>query len=83
MTPNLKNKIEATNASIGKLLKDQKFTIAYFQREYRCQDKYIKLLFEHLTNTFLKSYTIGDKHSANYQSHYLGPVVLSVDTESG
>lgn len=29
----LKNKIEATDTSISKLLKEQKFTIDYFQRE--------------------------------------------------
>ena len=35
MSQNLKNKIEATDISISSLLKDQKFYIDYFQREYR------------------------------------------------
>lgn len=84
MNQKIKNKIEATDISINKLLKDQKFTIDYFQREYRWQEKHIKLLVEDLTNTFLKSYKEGDKRSdvATYQSYYLGPVVFSVNPEN-
>jgi uncharacterized protein with ParB-like and HNH nuclease domain len=51
MNQQLKNKIEATDTSINKLLKEQKFTIDYFQREYRWQEKHIKLLVEDLTTT--------------------------------
>lgn len=85
MSQKLKNKIEATDTSINKLLKDQKFTIDYFQREYRWQEKHIKLLIEDLTTTFLKSYKPEDKRSevANYQNYYLGPVVYSINTENG
>ena len=80
MSSNLQNKIEATNTSISALLKDQKFYIDYFQREYRWQEKHIKLLVEDLTTTFLKSYKKGDnpEEVANYQSYYLGPIVFSV-----
>jgi len=79
MNQQLKNKIEATDTSINKLLKEQKFTIDYFQREYRWQEKHIKLLVEDLTTTFLKSYNIEHKRPevANYRSYYLGPVVLA------
>lgn len=85
MNQQLKNKIEATDASISELLKDQKFSIDYFQREYRWQDKHIKLMVEDLTTTFLKSYKEGDKRSdvANYQNYYLGPVVFSVNPDNG
>jgi uncharacterized protein with ParB-like and HNH nuclease domain len=85
MNQNLRNKIEATEISISSLLKDQKFYIDYFQREYRWQEKHIKLLIEDLTTTFLKSYNPIDKRQAvaNYQSYYLGPVVFSVNTENG
>lgn len=85
MNEKLRNKIEATDTSINKLLKDQKFTIDYFQREYRWQEKHIKLLVEDLTTTFLKSYKEEDKRSdvANYQSYYLGPVVFSVNPDNG
>lgn len=85
MNNQLKNKIEAKNTSINKLLKDQKFTIDYFQREYRWQEKHVKLLLEDLLTTFLKSFREGDKRSevANYQNYYLGPVVFSVNPENG
>lgn len=85
MSKNLKNKIEATDISINSLLKDQKFYIDYFQREYRWQGKHIKLLIEDLTSTFLKSYNSTDNRSevANYQSYYIGPVVFSVNAKTG
>lgn len=77
------NKIEAKNTSINALLKDQKFTIDYFQREYRWQEKHIKILVEDLTTTFLKSYVAGHKPQEveNYQNYYLGSVVFSVNHE--
>ena len=34
MSQKLNNKIEATDTSINALLKDQKFTIDYFQSDY-------------------------------------------------
>ena len=85
MNQQLKNKIEATDTSINKLLKEQKFTIDYFQREYRWQEKHIKLLVEDLTTTFLKSYKPEHKRPevANYQSYYLGPVVFSISSDTG
>jgi uncharacterized protein with ParB-like and HNH nuclease domain len=85
MNQNLKNKIEATDTTVNLLLKDQKYFIDYFQREYRWQEKHIRQLVEDLTTTFLKSYKEHDKRSevANYQSYYLGPVVFSVNTENG
>ncbi len=84
MSGNLKNKIDATDTSINALLKEQKFYIDYFQREYRWQDKHIKLLIEDLTTTFLKSYKSGDKPEevANYQNYYLGPIVFSINPET-
>ncbi len=85
MNKNLKNKIEATDISISSLLKDQKFYIDYFQREYRWQGKHIKLFVEDLTSSFLKSYNSDDKRSevVNYQNYYIGPVVFSVNSENG
>ena len=76
----LKNKIQAKDTNISMLLKDQKFTIDYFQREYRWQEKHIKSLIEDLTSTFIKSYNPEHKRSevANYQNYYLGPAVFSL-----
>ena len=73
------HKIEASDKTINELLKDKKFFIDYFQREYRWQEKHMVALIEDLTSTFLKSYKETDKRSevANYQNYYLGPVVFS------
>ena len=81
----LRNKIEANDTSISKLLKDQKFFIDYFQREYRWQEKHMKQLIEDLTDTFLKSYNDGDaRHDIEkYQNYYLGPVVFSKNMDNG
>lgn len=81
----LKHKIEATDTCINKLLKDQKFYIDYFQREYRWKEKHIKQMIEDLSSTFLKSYKSSDKRSdvGKYQNYYLGPVVFSVNAETG
>ncbi|MHC1715188.1 MAG: DUF262 domain-containing protein [Acidaminococcaceae bacterium] len=85
MYQNIKNKIEAKNTSINTLLKNQKFTIDYFQREYRWQEKHIKILLDDLTATFLKSFNPEHKRTevANYQSYYLGPMVFSVNPDDG
>lgn len=84
MSNNLENKIEAIHKNIKSLL-NQKFYIDYFQREYRWQEKHIKLLIEDLTGTFLKSYERTDEraHIAQYQNYYLGPVVFSENPDSG
>lgn len=81
----LKNKIDAIDKSISLLLKDQKFYIDYFQREYRWQEKHIKMMVEDLVTSFLKSYKPEHRRSdvANYQSYYLGPIVFSVNSNDG
>lgn len=85
MSQPLKYKIEATDTSISKLLKEQKFYIDYFQREYRWEEKHIKTLIEDLTSSFLSSYKEGDKRTAvaSYQNYYLGPVVFSKNPDDG
>ena len=40
------NKIEASDKTISELLKDKKFFIDYFQREYRWQEKHMVALVE-------------------------------------
>ena len=81
----LRNKIDADNTNINKLLKGQKFIIDYFQREYRWQEKHIKQLIEDLTDTFLRSYKDGDeRHDVEkYKSYYLGSVVFSKNSKNG
>jgi uncharacterized protein with ParB-like and HNH nuclease domain len=79
MSTNLKNKIEASDKNINDLLKDQKFFIDYFQREYRWEERHMVALIEDLTTTFLNHYDANHERQevANYPSYYLGPVVFS------
>ena len=81
MDKKLLNKIEAKDTSIRNLLKQQKFTIDYFQREYRWEERHINQLIEDLSGAFLKSYQESHEREevGNYQNYYLGPVVFSND----
>ena len=81
MDQKLLNKIEAKDISIRNLLKQQKFTIDYFQREYRWEERHMTQLTDDLTGSFLKSYHESHERRevGNYQNYYLGPVVFSND----
>ena len=81
MEQKLLNKIEAKDTNIRNLLKQQKFTIDYFQREYRWEERHITQLIDDLTGAFMKSYQENHEREevGNYQNYYLGPVVFSND----
>ena len=81
MDRKLLNKIDAKDTNIRNLLKQQKFTIDYFQREYRWEERHIDQLIEDLSGAFLKSYQEGHEREEveNYQNYYLGPAVFSKD----
>lgn len=81
---NITNKIEASDKNINDLLKNKKFFIDYFQREYRWEEKHMKTLVEDLSSAFLKSYHPSHARTdvANYQGYYLGPVVFSVSEDA-
>ncbi len=73
------SKIEAKDYSIADVLSNKKYTIDYFQREYKWQQRHIEQLIADLETSFFINYD--DKHErievANYNSYYLGPIVLS------
>ena len=81
MEQKLLNKIDAKDTSIRNLLKQQKFTIDYFQREYRWEERHITQLIDDLSVAFLKSYQENHEREevGNYQDYYLGPLVFSND----
>lgn len=72
-------KIDADDRSITEILSRQRFSIDYFQREYRWKKEHMESLIEDLTNAFLKSYEPLHQRNevANYQNYYLGPMVFS------
>ncbi len=74
------NKIEAHDRSISEVLDDKKYTVDYFQREYKWEERHIEQLVSDLTSSFLDEYRPEHKRKdiENYNSYYLGPFVVSV-----
>lgn len=75
----LLNKIEAKAKSISDLLSNQKYTIDYYQREYKWTKKQITELIEDLEAKFLDSYE--EDHSRidveKYRHYFLGSIIVS------
>jgi uncharacterized protein with ParB-like and HNH nuclease domain len=71
--------IDARTKAIQELLSGQKYTIDYFQREYRWETKNILELINDLEAKFLSSYD--DSHErhqvSDYDHYFLGSVVIS------
>ncbi|MBV5313179.1 MAG: DUF262 domain-containing protein [Prolixibacteraceae bacterium] len=76
----LTNKIEAHDRSIDEVLNNKKYTVDYFQREFKWEERHIEQLISDLTSTFMEYFrpTHSPKEVANYNSYYLGPFVVSV-----
>jgi uncharacterized protein with ParB-like and HNH nuclease domain len=52
----LTNKIEAHDRSIAEVLDDKKYTVDYFQREFKWEERHIEQLVSDLTSSFLNEY---------------------------
>ena len=65
--------------SLKDLLLNTKYTIRYYQREYRWQRKNIEELIDDLTTEFLSNYNIGDsrKDVDHYGIYFMGSIVLA------
>lgn len=65
--------------SIRSLLSGAKFTIDYYQREYRWETKQVTELIDDLTGKFLESHDPSDERSAveRYEHYFLGSIVIS------
>jgi len=65
--------------SIRELLGGTKYSIDYYQREYRWQTKQIEELISDLTTKFLESYEQGDERRAveRYGHYFLGSIIIS------
>lgn len=69
--------------TIRQLLGGAKYSIDYYQREYKWQTKQVTELLDDLTAKFLDSYQPGDERTevANYGHYFLGSIIIS-DKES-
>ena len=76
----VKNKIDANDRSISEVLKDTKYTVDYFQREYKWGERHIEQLVSDLASSFLNEYSIGDPREKveEFNCYYLGPFVVSI-----
>ena len=72
-------KIEGYPKSLKQLLQNTKYSIHYYQREYRWQRKHIEELIDDLTSEFLDYYTYGDDRQKvqDYGAYFMGSVVLA------
>lgn len=65
--------------NIRALLGGAKFSVDYYQREYRWETKHLAELIGDLSETFLESYESGDERSEveKYGQYFLGSIIVS------
>ncbi|MHC1781954.1 MAG: DUF262 domain-containing protein [Anaerolineaceae bacterium] len=73
------NEISGKARTVRELLKGIKYSIDYYQREYKWQEKQIKELIEDLTGKFLEEFDISHSRSkvADYPHYFLGSIIIS------
>ena len=73
------NKIDAQAKSIDELLNNKKYTIDYYQREYKWETRQIVELFEDLANKFFNEYEEGHPREevSGYKHYFLGSIIIS------
>lgn len=76
-------KVDGKPRSLRELLSKRKYTVQFYQREYRWQKKQIEELIEDLTGEFWEHYD--EKHErsavAKYGHYFMGSIVLSKDDD--
>jgi hypothetical protein len=72
-------KIAAQAKTIREVLMGQRFTIDFYQREYRWQKKQVHELIDDLAEQFLDSYSKDDARAEvqAYEHYFLGSIILS------
>jgi uncharacterized protein with ParB-like and HNH nuclease domain len=65
--------------NIRSILSGSKFSIDYYQREYRWQQKHVSELIDDLSEKFLDSHQEGNERSAieHYNRYFLGSIIIS------
>ena len=72
-------KIDGKQENLLDILKDKVYTIHYYQREYRWQEKQIQEMIDDLTTEFLDNYESGQTRvdAQKYSAYFMGSVVIS------
>lgn len=73
------NEIQGTARTVREALKGAKYSIDYFQREYKWRDKQIAELLEDLAGKFLEEYDPSHPRTkvAEYPHYFLGSIIIS------
>lgn len=73
------NEIQGTARTVRQALKGAKYSIDYFQREYKWRDKQIAELLEDLAGKFLEEYDPSHSRTkvAEYPHYFLGSIIIS------
>jgi uncharacterized protein with ParB-like and HNH nuclease domain len=71
--------IDGDGRTVRQLLANRKYSIDYYQREYKWQRKQVAELLEDLAAKFLDTYEAGHERSAvaDYGHYFLGSIVIS------
>jgi Protein of unknown function DUF262/Protein of unknown function (DUF1524) len=71
--------IDGKGRTVRELLAGRKYSIDYFQREYKWEKKQVAELLEDLADKFLESHEEGNERSAvaDYGHYFLGSIILS------
>src|SRR5213083_982530 len=71
--------IDGKGRTVRELLAGRKYSIDYYQREYKWQTKQVAELIDDLANKFLESYEPGHERSSvsEYGHYFLGSIIVS------
>ena len=82
--PRVSREIDGKGRTVRELLANRKYSIDYYQREYKWQQKQVAELIDDLAAKFLESYEDGDDRTAvaEYGHYFLGSIIIS-DKDGG
>src|SRR5665213_1912662 len=71
--------IDGKGKTVRELLAGRKYSIDYYQREYKWQTKQVAELIDDLSNKFLESYEPGHERTAvaDYGHYFVGSIIVS------
>lgn len=77
--PRAAREIDGKGRTVRELLAGRKYSIDYYQREYKWQQKQLAELVDDLTTRFLESHEPGNERSAvaEYGHYFLGSIIVS------
>ena len=78
-TPQTSREIDGKGRTVRELLGGRKYSIDYYQREYKWQKKHVAELIDDLADKFLGSYEKGHERTAvaDYGHYFLGSIIIS------